>query len=245
MTTARHALIVGLLAGAALASSCSSDDSSDGGSSGAGGTAGASGDAQADSSVYTGPIDQCANPSDMAARIAPYCVEPPFTTELDTWSSEQIGSQCGVECAFNADRAKCNEDCIQRHTDNAFSDECVSCIVQTILCASKHCLNECLSDPLSTTCLECRCGNNFPDNKNCVADFDLCTGLDIRDCEELEMGVWEPRTFEDLPECSGSGGAAGAGGSAGASGGSAGASGSAGAGGAAGGGGAPSDAAAD
>ncbi len=187
------------------AAGCKSDSASDGAAGAAGiGAGGGAGE---------GPVDQCVGASDRAAREAPYCVTPPLVTAPDTLSVEQIASKCGVDCAFNPARQKCNHDCITENTAAALSTGCTDCIVATVECASYNCLNECLSNPLGTVCLACRCGANLPHHTNCVAAFRACTGLEtVTDCEELDAGTWTPLTF-DAGTCIGAAGSGGAGGS--------------------------------
>lgn len=72
---------------------------------------------------------------------------------------------CGQQ---NLGQDPATKDCIVMQT--GLSDACAQCFADTVSCAVQHCLTECLSDPNSQACVNCRA-------QNCDPAFYACSGL--------------------------------------------------------------------
>lgn len=144
-------------------------------------SSGASGNADAgDGAPSTQNL--CNNQPDLAARARLYC---PGNKSLDG-----VAAECGISCVTAPDAGGCTSDCIVKETGGVVSSSCAGCFAVMVLCARDNCLNECIGDPLGNTCLDCRCGDNFPGHANCYVPTYACSGVLRDDCQRLEAGTW-------------------------------------------------------
>jgi len=78
--------------------------------------------------------------------------------------------QCGQDCLKSGSKdPNCARDCIVM--DTSMSNDCASCYAGVVACATKNCLNECITDPTSADCTACQV------EKGCRSTFDDCSGL--------------------------------------------------------------------
>lgn len=79
----------------------------------------------------------------------------------------QLGSDCGVGCAFAADPEQCVLECMQAETP--LTDLCLDCFVAQVSCAQSNCFFDCVfgSDEACQQCI----------TDNCLDAFNVCAGL--------------------------------------------------------------------
>lgn len=70
--------------------------------------------------------------------------------------------QALIACAFQ---------CVKQGSTIEPSDACLSCYLTAVLCAQQNCLEECLADTGSSSCIQCRA------EEGCTGDFLDCSGL--------------------------------------------------------------------
>jgi hypothetical protein len=104
-------------------------------------------------STYTGPVDQCTDSADLGIIQDPTAMV-----------QEKVGT-CGQQ---NLGMDPATKNCIVMQT--GLTEPCAQCFANTVACAAQHCLTQCLSDPASQACSDCRA-------TNCDPEFYLCSGL--------------------------------------------------------------------
>ena len=136
----------------------------------------------------------CASPKDRAAIFAGYCAKPPDPKA--TKSFAEITGDCATKCVLDRERESptCVIDCLRAATDKAVSDPCLQCHDQLVACARKNCLSDCINGPLDVKCLNCMCGDNYPDNVNCYDPLNKCSALALPYCQQ-----WDAGTFDSFP----------------------------------------------
>jgi len=133
----------------------------------------------------------CTGSADYKAVYATYC------NQLLAKTLPQITGECAVSCVLAArdkEDPKCVVDCIRDATDGGISEPCMACHDQLVACARKVCLSDCLNGPLDPRCLNCMCGDNFPDKVNCYDPHNVCSGLNLTYCKQ-----WDAGTFDGFP----------------------------------------------
>ncbi len=128
--------------------------------------------------VECGKDGACCEPSDWAAVNATNYGTGGNATYRD------VAFSCALSCSSKPEDEMCPVTCLADATDNAASEDCSACYLQTITCGKDHCLAVCGTDPTSTKCAKCRCGDNDAD-KDCVAEFITCSGVPSDSCEGL------------------------------------------------------------
>ncbi|MCA9671053.1 MAG: hypothetical protein KC503_35895 [Myxococcales bacterium] len=120
----------------------------------AGAEAGTGAEAGAEAGVAK---DQCLNAADGAK----------LDTEAKRDDVASKAGSCGLNCLGNPDN-NCAKDCVVK--DTGLSDGCSQCYADTIACATKNCLTECVGGTSSPACVSCRM-------TNCDPAFLACSGL--------------------------------------------------------------------
>jgi len=143
-------------AGALLGTACGEDgDDDDGGEAGSGGTSGASGGV----TCSPGAGGACQNDQDCP--------------KVESGMARNVAQSCGLGCQQDPDPENCIAtmavSCIVEQTE--MSNECATCYVGVVACASEHCLAECGAQPESTPCAMCQI------EMGCRDTFDSCSGL--------------------------------------------------------------------
>ena len=126
---------------------CGSTTTSTTGSGGSGGstttaTTGAGG---------AGPMNACTNAADQAIAMSK--------------DLAAIVGKCGQD---NLGQEPATYDCIKMMT--GLSDDCVTCFDGTVQCVVMSCFSECIADPGSQACTDCRA-------MHCDPVFEACSGL--------------------------------------------------------------------
>jgi len=55
--------------------------------------------------------------------------------------------------------------------DPALTDACAGCYAESVACTIENCIGECVSDPESDACIQCR------EDEGCTPGFFDCSGL--------------------------------------------------------------------
>lgn len=107
-----------------------------------------------------------------------------------------LNGECAIKCVLerDAEAPTCVDDCLRTVSSGAITDPCIHCHAELVACARKNCLAKCVGGPLDLQCLDCMCGNNYPNAVNCYAPFNDCTGLGVTYCQAYEAG-----TFDGFP----------------------------------------------
>lgn len=114
----------------------------------------------------------CSNDADVSAYGRRHRVEGGFATTLS------VKNDCYVDCDEAEDRPACQAACIQERTSEAFTDGCVSCLVDLSVCqAEGSCSPHCTGT--SPNCLQCECAYG------CVARFEACSGVEYATCSPI------------------------------------------------------------
>ena len=139
----------------------------------------------------------CTATKDYEAVYATYCYE------LLAKTLPEITGECGVKCVLDREHesATCVSDCVREATGGAISEPCLACHDQLVVCARKNCLSDCLNGPLDPKCLNCMCGDNFPDNVNCYKPHNVCSGLDLQYCKQWDAGTYDGFPPPDDVKC--------------------------------------------
>jgi len=106
-----------------------------------------------------GPANACLNESDQALL------------EGGDDAVKQQATDCAIECINQSDRQTCTAECTADNTD--VSDQCAACYSDVPLCMLDNCLNTCLMDPNSESCIGCQ------EQNGCFAAFNDCAGFDF------------------------------------------------------------------
>jgi hypothetical protein len=105
-------------------------------------------------------------PVDLSDIIPGACVNAADQDIIDTVNIVQHAANCIVSCMSDV---ACLTDCIS--DDTGLSEACSACFAEGTLCIYSNCLSQCLSDPESAACLECR------EESGCNEAFEACSGL--------------------------------------------------------------------
>jgi hypothetical protein len=67
--------------------------------------------------------------------------------------------------------AGCVLEALKSSEDPSPSDACLGCYIASVACVQERCLADCLEDPNSMKCIQCRF------DEGCTPEFFACTGL--------------------------------------------------------------------
>ena len=98
-----------------------------------------------------GPMNACTNAADQAIAMSK--------------DLAAIVGKCGQD---NLGQEPATYDCIKMMT--GLSDDCVTCFDGTVQCVVMSCFSECIADPGSQACTDCRA-------MHCDPVFEACSGL--------------------------------------------------------------------
>lgn len=100
----------------------------------------------------------------------------------------ELGSDCGVGCAFASDPEACVLDCMQAATP--LTDLCLDCFVAQVSCAQSNCFFDCVFGG-DAACQECI-------TNNCLDAFNTCAGIydddmdgftTLSDCDDGDAAI--------------------------------------------------------
>jgi hypothetical protein len=98
------------------------------------------------------------------------CQNPTDCPSVASGAARLSSGKCGQDCLKSGSKdPNCARDCIVM--DTSMTNECASCYAGVVACATKNCLNECITDPTSAECTACQV------EKGCRSTFDECSGL--------------------------------------------------------------------
>ncbi|MEM9188521.1 MAG: hypothetical protein AAGF12_05070 [Myxococcota bacterium] len=120
-------------------------------------------------------VNLCDNPNDLAA-VAREDYSPAMNRDY-----RSIATECAIMCAIEASD-NCVVNCLQGRTEESASAACASCYGGAADCAIRNCRGVCLTEPMGSDCLSCRCGNNDA-QEDCVGDFERCAGFPSPLCD--------------------------------------------------------------
>lgn len=169
-------LVPAALAGLIAITGCGDDDDDDSGAAGSGGTTGGSGGSGGGGQckgVYADKTEAeladeagdgaCTSASDVAAVCA---------NDINT-----LAASCGLSCFAQGgdeqEQLMCNMTCITGMTDPDPSSACIGCYLESVACARINCQQQCIADPTSDVCVQCRI------DEGCTPGFFECSGLPI------------------------------------------------------------------
>ena len=101
----------------------------------------------------------------------------------------ELGSACGIDCAFAGDTEACVFDCMTSSTP--LTNLCIDCFVGQVSCAQSNCLFTCLlgSAEDCATCI----------SEFCLDDFNTCAGIydedddtwsTLSDCDDTDATIF-------------------------------------------------------
>lgn len=133
-------------------------------------------------SVFDAPSD-VDGPADVAsppdAALLPACLDGGDVAALLAEGFETLRTRlflCAVDIFSVGDELNTANMllCAVRRIGNPISTRCLTCWIQSELCAFDRCLFSCTDGP-TPACLECRC-------PACELDFATCSGIDLVEC---------------------------------------------------------------
>lgn len=99
-----------------------------------------------------------------------------------------LGLECGLGCAFDADPETCVFNCVQAATP--LSDQCISCFVEQVNCAQAECFVTCLfgTEEECAQCVFDSCGDDFNACAG-IEDADGDTWTTLSDCDDNNFDI--------------------------------------------------------